>query len=245
MIDSPQARRRPLARERLRGAVPTILAVAAVSVCIVAGNWQRDRMQQKDAAAKQYLAASAAPPMGLPDAVTDWAPWRYRQVDVEGRYDAARQILIDNRVHLGRFGYHVVTPLRTADGRAVLVNRGFVPAGPTRDALPSAVPPPGDVRVRGRINLPAARYIELASTAPDRGVWQNLDPTRFAAVSGLAVLPVIVEQLDGAPDGLSREWLAPDTASGKHLGYMLQWYAFAAIAAGLWAFFTFRRMRIA
>ena len=31
--------------------------------------------------------------------------------ELAGRYDAPRQILIDNKVHAGRAGYHVVTPL--------------------------------------------------------------------------------------------------------------------------------------
>ena len=225
--------------------MPTIAALVAVSAFVVAGNWQRDRMHEKQAAASQFDAASTAPPVALAAGVTDWTPWRYRRVEIEGRYDAARQILLDNRVHLGRFGYHVVTPFRLADGRTVLVNRGFIPAGATRDALPSAPAPAGEVRVLGRIHLPPARYVELAPTAPDRGVWQNLDPARFAAATGLAVLPIVVEQLEGPADGLARDWPAPELSSAKHIGYMLQWYAFAAIVAALWAFFTFRRRRSA
>ena len=79
-------------------------------------------------------------------------------------------------MHAGRAGYHVVTPLVLGDGRVVLVNRGFVPAGPTRDVLPSASPQSGDVRIRGRINSLRGATSSSEPTLPQSGVWQNLDP---------------------------------------------------------------------
>ena len=119
--------------------MPTVVTLLAVAVFVLAGNWQRGRMQQKLALGEQLAAATAAPVAPLPAGDVDWSAWRFRVVEARGRYDAGRQILVDNRVHAGRAGYHVVTPLVIEDGRAVLVNRGFVPAGPTRDVLPSRV----------------------------------------------------------------------------------------------------------
>jgi surfeit locus 1 family protein len=40
-----------------------------------------------------------------------------------------------------------------------------------------------------------------------------------------------------------REWPRPDAGVEKHLIYMVQWYAFAALAFGLWAWFTLIRRR--
>ena len=183
--------------------------------------------------------------MPLPAGNVDWMSWRFRLVEAAGHYDADRQILVDNRVHAGRAGYHVVTPLAIGDGRVVLVNRGFVQGGPTRDALPSAPPPSGDVRIRGRVNPAPGQYLELGDAAPQRGVWQNLDPARYAAFTGLAVLPIVLEQVEGPADGLVRDWARPDAGADKHRIYMMQWYAFAALAAALWSWFTFRRRRSA
>ncbi len=164
-------------------------------------------MQQKLALGEQLAAAAARRPCRCPPATSTGAHGGSGVVEVAGRYDAGRQILIDNRVHAGRAGYHVVTPLVIEDGRAVLVNRGFVPAGPTRD-----------VRCRPRRLNRAACTSAVASirrrrstsssghTVPQRGVWQNLDPVRFAAATGLPVLPVVIEQVDGPADGLVRDW---------------------------------------
>jgi len=229
-------------RRLVRRMLPTLATIAAIAVFVAAGNWQRGRMDDKAALRAQLDAALAAPVAALPATDVDWSAWRYRGVDVEGNYDAARQILIDNKVHAGRTGFHVVTPLDLSDGRAVLVDRGFVAAGATRADLPAAPPPAGTVHVRGRINIPGA-YVELSAVPPAGVVWQNVDPARFAAATGKRVLPIVIEQdaRDAPADGLVRDWLLPDAGIDKHRIYMMQWYAFAALAAGLWLWFNVRR----
>ena len=58
-------------RRRFRPAlVPTLAAIAAIALFVAAGNWQRDRMEQKLALRAQFDAAMAAPPVALPDRAT-------------------------------------------------------------------------------------------------------------------------------------------------------------------------------
>jgi surfeit locus 1 family protein len=223
--------------------LPTVATVAAIALFVAAGQWQQRRMEQKEALRMQIDAASAAPPVALPRGAVDWATWRYRPVIVPGSFDAARQILIDNKVEGGRAGYHVVTPLIVEDGRAVLVDRGWIPAGPTRAQIPAAAPPSGMVTLHGRVNVPTPKYIELGPSAPEGVVWQNLDPARVSQATGVALLPIVVEQTApmSSADNLVRAWPAPDFGVEQHRIYMVQWYLFAALAAGLWLFFNLRR----
>jgi surfeit locus 1 family protein len=220
--------------------------VAFVALAIAAGNWQRSRMHGKEALRAQFDAHAVATPGPLPVAPAggDWTAERFRPVAVRGEFDAAHQIYLDNRVHAGRAGYHVVAPLRLTDGRVVLVDRGFVAAGATRAALPPAPPPKGEVPVQGRVDLPGA-YFELKAETPSGPVWQNLDPVRFAAATGVPVLPAIIEQtVPPTPDdGLARVWPAPDFGVDKHRIYMWQWYSFAALAVILWIVLNVRRHR--
>jgi len=218
--------------------------VAGIALFVTAGEWQQGRMEQKLALRAKFDAAVAMAPATLPESVVDWPAWRYRPVVAEGVFDAARQILIDNKIEGGRAGYHVVTPLVLRDGRAVLVDRGWVAAGETRAQLPTA-PQAGGVTVRGRVNIPTANYFELSRDAPAGVVWENLDPSRFAARTGLSVLPIVVEQTapTSVTDNLIRNWPAPDFGIEKHRIYMVQWYLFAATAAGLWMYFNLRRPR--
>src|SRR5207244_3970484 len=79
-----------------------------------------------------------------------------------GEYDAAHQLFIDNKVHAGRPGFHVVAPLRlAASSRYVLVDRGWIAQGARRSDLPVVPPPEGNVPVIGRVTLPPQHYVEL------------------------------------------------------------------------------------
>jgi surfeit locus 1 family protein len=226
------------------GVLPTLAMLAAVVVCVAAGRWQQGRMHDKEALRAQMDAALRMAPVALDvlPGAADWAALRYRPVVAAGAYRAAAQILVDNRVHEGRVGFHVVTPLELPDGRAVLVNRGWVAQRASRAELPDAPPPGGTVTVEGRIAIPPAGYLELGRETAAGPVWQNLDPARFAAATGVGVLPVVIEQT-AAPvpdDGLVRAWPAPDFGIDKHRIYMVQWYAFAALALALWLILNFR-----
>jgi surfeit locus 1 family protein len=229
-------------RHRRPAWLPTFAAFVAIALCVLAGNWQHRRMLEKETQQARIDRAAALPAVALPTSVGDWRDWRYREVRVSGVYDAKRQILIDNRVHEGRVGFGVVTPLALADGRVVLVDRGFVPAGSSRRELPSPSPPPGDVTIEGRIDLPPTDYFELGDRSKAPGVlWQHVDPARFAAATGVAVLPIVIDATAPGDDGLLRIQNLPHLDSERNQSYMLQWYAFAALAAGLWAWFTVLR----
>ena len=60
------------------------------------------------------------------------------------------------------------------------------------------------------------------------------------------MLPVVIEATSPAgPEdaALALDRPAPDAGVDKHRIYMVQWYAFAALAAGLWLLFFVRRRR--
>ena len=236
----------PAARARIYAAwppmLPTFATLVAVALFVTAGNWQRARMEAKESLRAQLDAASANAPASLPPHVADWSAWRFRPVTATGAFDAGHQILIDNKVRAGSVGFDVVTPLRLDEGRIVLVDRGFVAAGPSRELFPTVPPPSGSVTVRGRINLPAMNYFELGPEMPTGPLWQHLDVRRYAAATGLPVLPIVIEATlpTGGDDALERDWPAPDLGIERHRIYMVQWYTFAALALGLWAWFALR-----
>jgi surfeit locus 1 family protein len=238
----------PVTRRQFRPRlVPTFALLVALPVFLAAASWQRARAEAKEALFAQYDAVAGAAPAPLPEigAEGDWVAQRYRPVVVHGEFDAGRQIYVDNKVNAGRVGYHVVAPLRLADGRFVLVDRGWIAAGASRATLPPAPPPAGVATVEGRLNFTDS-YLELGADKDNGPVRQNLDPARFAAATGLPVLPVIIEQtaLPVPDDGLVRTRPRPDFGIEKHRIYMLQWYAFAVLAVTLWVLLNWRRETI-
>lgn len=231
-------------RRRRPALLPTLATVVAVALFVTAGIWQRDRMHQKMALRAASDAVAARAPVALP-VTADWAQWRFRPVTLTGTFDAAHQILIDNKVRAGRAGFAVVTPLTLADRRTVLVDRGWVPTGRSRADLPQVPPPGGVVTLTGRVNLPPASYFELASDTVAGPIWQNLDIGRAQRAFATTLVPVIVEQTAaiGPGDDLARDRPPPDFGIDTHRTYMVQWFIFAALAAGLWVWFTFGRRR--
>ena len=71
---------------------------------------------------------------------------------------------------------------------------------------------------------------------------QNLSIERFAAASGLPVLPVVV-LLEAPPPGLAPVSERPDAGIAKHLEYAFTWFALAATAAALWLALNLKRAR--
>ncbi len=60
---------------------------------------------------------------------------------------------------------------------------------------------PATSTIKGRINQPPSRYLELASDTAKGRVWQNLDLARYAKATGHALLPIVVEQTLAAGPG--------------------------------------------
>jgi len=228
-------------RRRRPAWIPTVAAILTIALCLTAASWQHRRMVEKQALQAEMNAAAAMPPVALPANVTDWSSWRFRAVTLTGEFDPRHQILIDNAQHAGRVGFAVITPFMLNDGRTVLVDRGFVAAGASRSDLPSPAVPRGVVRIQGRLDIPVRRYVELGDhVAPSGPVWQHVDPQEFAQATGVRVLPIVVKDVGPHADGLALDDALPGTGIEKHIGYMMQWYTFAALAGGLWVWFTVR-----
>src|SRR6266516_3133935 len=122
-------------------ALPTIAMLALVVLAVALGNWQRHRAMDREVQAAAFAAAVREPPVELPASV-DPEALRYRAVRVRGEYVGAQQLLIDNKIHAGRAGFDVVTPLHIANSeRYVLVDRGWVAQGVRRTDIPEVSAP--------------------------------------------------------------------------------------------------------
>jgi surfeit locus 1 family protein len=187
------------------------LAAAGCAAGIALGNWQSERAAQK-------RAAGAA----------------VERVSLRGIFEPRYTVLLDNKLHRGRPGYEVVQPLRLDGDRYVVVNRGWVAAGPSRDRLPEVRTPAGEIALTGvrQKRLAQAYAPPIAPEAAQREgkVWQNVTLERFAAWSGLALEPYVVEQHSAADDGLVRDWPAAGAGVEVHESYALQWYSLAVLS---------------
>ena len=239
---------------KVRRLVVLLATVLTVLVTGRLGLWQLGRAADKTALQQAVQRQRALPPLdaaALARTASAATAQLHRSVQLEGRWSDDGSVFLENRTMGGRTGFYVLTPLLLPDGRAVLVQRGFVPrvaADRTRIAVPP--PPPGVVKVFGRLALGPSRFFELGSPASDRGpIRQNLDIDDYAREAHLPLVPLLVVQEDGVepavpPDGLERHWPVPAADAHKHYGYAFQWFALAALVLGLYVWFQLVRPRI-
>lgn len=228
------------------GPLMTIATLAFCALTVALGLWQTRRAAEKESLQAMLDRRTAEPPLMLPPVPAAWDAVAMRRVSARGEYADRFGILLDNKVHRGRVGYEVVTPLRIAGSNLhVLVNRGWVAAGRTRDDLPQVPVMAGPQAVEGIAVGPAERVYELGADTPRNAVWQHLVLERYRAWSGLELAPFVLQQTNEAGDGLIREWARPDTGAHRHRGYALQWFSFTALAVVLYVVLnTKRRARV-
>src|SRR5262249_9697922 len=133
----------------------TILTGALCVAFFFLGRWQWHRGELRQAEYDRFAAgAERVVPLGSQG--MDDIP-RFQRVSLVGRLDAHHQFLLDNRSYRGRAGVEVLAPLERPNGRAVLIDRGWIPFSGLRDRLPAvALKPRGTVTVVGRVdNLPS------------------------------------------------------------------------------------------
>ena len=210
------------------------LAVVVLALgCYRLGQWQFDRLQdreQRNAWTRDNLAAD---PLPVEEVLSGDAPVspseEWRRVRATGEYDAAATVVVRYQTRDGRSGVDLVTPLVTASGTAVLVDRGWIPTANT-GTLPTDLPPPpdGTVTVVGYARADATgRGIEVEDgstrAVSSRTIGPSLDYPFYAGF-------VDAETDDPPPATEVVRPEVPDLGEGPHLYYGLQWWFFGALA---------------
>lgn len=226
-----------------------LTAVVCVA-CLFLGRWQWHRWESRHAAQttvnQNYDASPVSPASVLPTRTSDLPDdQQWRQVRMTGRYLTDDQLLVRNRPLDGDFGFEVVLPMRLDDGRTILVDRGWVPNGPSARQGPTVPKPPtGRLTVTGwlrpgepdlkrapvsgqvaSINLPLVE--RTTGEAIDTGAYVRMRGERTAS-GATPERPVAF----GKPD--------QGMAAGINLSYALQWWA-AAIAFPVFVLLAARR----
>lgn len=226
----------------------TGLTVLLCVLFVSLGRWQWGRFEIKRELWAQFERGGGQPIALGSRHATELA--RYARVRLEGRWLPERQFLLDNRTHEGRAGFEVLTPFELADGRVVIVDRGWVPFSGYRDRLPDvgrefAAPDAGanaPVAVTGRMDeLPSAGLAGGRAAPALQGTWPRLTayPTWAELAAALGAQGQRLERrlllLDAAePRGYVRAWKPGGRGPEQNWSYAIQWCSFAVVLLGLY-----------
>ncbi len=216
-----------------------VVIVAVAGTCVSLGFWQLRRLEERRARNRLTVAR-----LNLPAASTETlleAPgdtvvssYAYRRAELRGVYDPDREVTLYGRSLDGRSGTHVLTPLVTARGPALIVDRGWMPLKGDAGSPDRADPPRGEVRVVG-ILAPSERTRRFGAGKPSGlvKVTARIDLELLGRELPYPIYPLYVllqDQDPAQPASLPRPGELPRLSEGPHFGYAMQWFLFGVVA---------------
>ncbi len=225
----------------MRRFVLIVLFVAGCAGLCSLGLWQLSRADDKRVRFAAFEARSAAVPVDIATLTgsTPLAEMQWRRARVSGHY-LTRHLVLDNRVQAGSTGYEVLSAFASTSGRVVLVDRGWIPLGKDRNAIPDTLAPAdmlmlegvlGDAPIGGLMLGDAAQSAELL--APDVYRVQQISIPAAESLLGVKLWPAILYLDAQAGGALKVAWPVPGDGASKHTAYAVQWFAMAAVLAAI------------
>lgn len=218
-----------------------LITLLAIAILVKLGFWQIDRGQEKQQIIDRHEQAEIYTELN-PVTLTELAQAADSEIEFQGRIQRQPLFLVDNQIHQGRSGYHVlalVRPNQVSDW-LVPVNLGWVPADFDRSVLPTIELPESEVTIQGRIRVPAAQpfmlqaqdFQGLDTAGVHRIQYPELDKlgNELTALLGAPLAQFIVLQDPQAELGYVRDWPVVVMPPHRHYAYALQWFGLALAA---------------
>jgi surfeit locus 1 family protein len=230
---------------------PTIFTIPAILLTLWLGSWQVERLAWKTKLIADREAALSAPPIAVPDDMDAARALDFHRIAGDGTF------LNDKELYIGAFstrdveGYQVVTPLRLANGKIILVNRGWVPEARKDPAARAEGQIEGPTTMDGILRIPfvpKSMFSSLVPTPinrPNENFWFYVDIPGMVAKDGLdpaSVLPFYVEAGPAKnPGGFPVGGQTRISLPNDHLQYAITWYSFAVILAAIYLIYHYRK----
>lgn len=210
-----------------------LLGLVLVGLFISLGRWQLSRAHQKEALFAAFAERTAHTPLSIV-ALQQTSDSRFYRAELTGTFDNNHSMLLDNKTYEGKVGYEVYTPFKPKDAQlTILVDRGFIPMGFSRQQLPPIHAINEQTTITGMLNLPPA-YVSLGSiknqteaTWPLRVEYINL--LQLSNILRQPLYPNVLILSPHDPLAYATEWKITMMGPEKHRGYAVQWFAFALI----------------
>ncbi|MCQ4044146.1 SURF1 family protein [Streptantibioticus rubrisoli] len=241
----------------------TLVGLVLMPTMVELGLWQMHRHESQARQNSEIARSLNAPAVPVEKLTAPGAqvPSRdnFRKVTATGHYDPAHQVVVRHRTSAdgSTIGYYLVTPLIMADGKAVLVNRGWIAAPQYGDGVsfpPVPSTPSGEITATGRIRpdettastsirdkagLPARQIMLINSSKLAGSVTEPL-LGGYLELTGTSPKPSgdQPEPVPAPTPGDSGGWYSP-----PHLAYAWQWWLFVVMVPVGWFILVRREVR--
>ncbi|AUG54146.1 SURF1 family protein [Thalassospira marina] len=208
----------------------SVTAGLALLVLLALCVWQVERLFWKENLIAEREARASLAPVEFPVDVTKTDPdLAFRAATAHGRFLHDQEMYLMARTMQGSVGYQVITPLEQADGRIILVNRGWVPDDKRDPATRAEGEVAGQVDVTGVIQIARPRHWAQPENDPLKNQWFYVDPPRMAEEAGGELASPYYLEADDTPNpgGLPKGGQARVVLPNNHLQYAITWFCLA------------------
>lgn len=214
---------------------PLILGLGGIAILVNLGLWQLRRLEWKEALLAGIEARIHAAPEALPaTGAADPAAQKYLPVTASGRTTGQELHVLTGMQGYGA-GYEVIAAFETAEGRRILLDRGFVP-----EAAKGASRPPVALSVTGNLHWPEEKTGATPEPNLERNIWFARDVPAMAAALGTEPLLLVVARTEGDAQGILPVPVDTSGIPNDHLNYAITWFSLAAVWAGMTAYLLWR-----
>lgn len=205
--------------------------VTGAAILIALGVWQVQRLEWKESLLADIEARISAAPMDLP-AQPEPDRDEYLPVEAQGTILPGELAVLVSRKNIGA-GYRIIAPFRTADGRRILLDRGFV-----RDDNREAVRTLGPAVVTGNLHWPDET--DRFTPEPDRATetWFARDVATMARA--LDTEPMLLVARSQTDPGITPLPVGTEGIPNDHMQYAITWFSLAVVWIVMTAYFLWR-----
>ncbi len=223
----------------------TVATIPALIILLGLGTWQVQRLEWKREQIELRQERANAPAVAIAEVLDAPEEKEFFHAEATGRFHHDKELHLAARSLNGNVGMHILTPFEMADGRFLLVNRGWVPSDRRDPATRSEGQLEGEVTVGGLLRLGGWKGYNFVKpdNDPAKNFWFYVDFEAMTAASGLENV-IATAYLDAGPaenpggfpiGGQTRIILRND-----HFQYALTWYAMALILVVVYFVYHYR-----
>ncbi|KAF0116143.1 MAG: cytochrome c oxidase assembly protein [Rhodobacteraceae bacterium] len=210
---------------------PVLMGVVGVAVLMSLGFWQLRRMEEKRVYLDAIEARIGNAPIPLP-AVPEEGPHKFQAVIAEGQFTGQYLEVLAGQKDASP-GVLVVEALALADGRRIMVQRGFI-----EDDLRRVPRPLREAKVEGNLHWPQDTNSFTPPPDAKTGLWFARDVQAMA--TALKTEPTLIVARAPTGDGITPVPIDTSGIPNDHWGYAIQWFLLAATWAGMTLFLLWR-----
>jgi surfeit locus 1 family protein len=219
---------------------PTLMSLPILLLALGLGIWQMERREWKRDILDRVAANQAAAPVTLEELLKgDPLVHEYGQAKLAGTFLNDKEFYLAARSLKDDVGLHVVTPVRTDEGRVVLFDRGWIPSGKKDPASRAMSRIDGPVDLVGVVRRSQKKPFFVPDNDPAKDFWFTVDVPLMRKLAGGAPdarLDAFFLEADATPNpgGLPVGGQTRLDIPNDHMQYAITWFLIALALVGVY-----------